>query len=108
MGRMGGTCGAVTGAFMVLGLKYGNVTPDDQAAKDRLQALIEEFTRQFRARHRSLVCKELLGCDIGAPGGLAWARSNNLFKTRCVKYVEDAAAILEGMLTDKPAELPPA
>jgi C_GCAxxG_C_C family probable redox protein len=29
MARMGETCGAVTGAFMLIGLKHGNVKPDD-------------------------------------------------------------------------------
>ena len=32
--RMAGTCGAVTGAFMVLGLKYGNSPEKDKKAKE--------------------------------------------------------------------------
>ena len=34
MGRMTKTCGAVTGAFMVLGLKYGNADIHDKEAKE--------------------------------------------------------------------------
>ncbi len=33
MARMGDTCGAVTGAFMAIGLKYGKAKADDYAAK---------------------------------------------------------------------------
>ena len=33
MGRMAGTCGAVTGAFMVLGLKHGPTEAGDQTGK---------------------------------------------------------------------------
>ena len=33
MGRMGETCGAVTGAFMVIGLRYGKTRIEDERAK---------------------------------------------------------------------------
>ena len=33
--RMGGTCGAVTGTFMVLGLKYGISTAKDKVRKGK-------------------------------------------------------------------------
>jgi C_GCAxxG_C_C family probable redox protein len=33
MGRMGETCGAVTGAFMVIGLKYGKTRVEDEETK---------------------------------------------------------------------------
>ena len=35
MGRMGETCGAVTGAFMLIGLKYGKTRPEDNERKER-------------------------------------------------------------------------
>jgi len=35
MARMGETCGAVTGAFMVFGLLYGKTQAEDDAAKDK-------------------------------------------------------------------------
>ncbi|KAF5433925.1 putative redox-active protein [Candidatus Methanophagaceae archaeon] len=33
--RMGETCGAVTGAFMVLGVKYGKTRIEDERAKEK-------------------------------------------------------------------------
>ena len=35
MGRMGGTCGAVTGAFMAIGLRYAKLDPSDNATRDK-------------------------------------------------------------------------
>jgi hypothetical protein len=39
----------------------------------------------------------LLGVDITTPEGMRQAKERNLFKTTCVKMVEEAAAILEEM-----------
>jgi C_GCAxxG_C_C family probable redox protein len=99
MGRMGETCGAVTGAFMVLGLKFGGATPDREA-KERIHAKVREFAQYFKARNSSLSCKNLLGCDISTPKGHEAAREKGLFKTVCPKAVRDAIEILEEMLEE--------
>ncbi len=97
MGRLGRTCGAVTGAFMVLGLRYGRNSPD-QAAKERIYARIREFADRFNARNASLTCKGLLGVDISTPEGHELARKKQLFTTVCPRFVRDAAEVLEEML----------
>jgi C_GCAxxG_C_C family probable redox protein len=99
MGLMAETCGAVTGAFMVLGLRYGGTSPDREA-KEVTFAQIGEFVDRFKARHGSLKCRDLLGCDIGTPEGYRLAREKNLFGTTCPKFVRDAVAILEEMLAE--------
>lgn len=98
MGRMGGTCGAVTGAFMVIGLKYGMTNEADKEAKEKTYALVKEFAEQFQARNGSIICNELLGYDISTPEGLKAIHENNLFKTLCPKLVQDSAEILEELL----------
>ena len=95
--RMGGTCGAVTGAFMVLGLKYGNSTAKDKEGKADTYKKIEEYTNRFKTRHGSVACRELLGCDISTPEGREHAKNNNLFDTLCPDLVQRAAEILEQM-----------
>jgi C_GCAxxG_C_C family probable redox protein len=96
MGRTGRTCGAVTGALMVVGLKYGASRPDS-AAKERAYALAREFIARFEARHAATACADLLGVNISTREGLAAAREANLFKTTCPALVESAAAMLEEM-----------
>ncbi len=98
MGRRGEVCGAVSGALMVLGLKAGATEPQDKPAKEEAYALAEEFHRRFETRHGTILCRELLGCDLHSPEGLALARSEGRFKSRCPNFVRDAVEILEEML----------
>jgi len=98
MARRAETCGAVTGALMVIGLKHGKARPDDNDAKDRTYALAGEFVERFKARHSSIVCRELLGCDIGTSEGKQTFDENKYEETRCSKFVADAATILEEIL----------
>jgi len=98
MGRTGETCGAATGALMVLGLRFGSTRADDKAAKERMYALAGEFLRQFQARCGSTLCRELLGCDISTPEGLQAAREQQLFKSVCPSLVAEAAEIAEQLL----------
>jgi C_GCAxxG_C_C family probable redox protein len=96
MGRLGHTCGAVTGALMALGLKYG-ATVADPAAKERTYAQAREFIARFEARHGATACADLLGVNISTPEGQAAAREANLFKTVCPGLVASAAIILQEM-----------
>jgi C_GCAxxG_C_C family probable redox protein len=100
MGRMAQTCGAVTGAFMVLGLKYGNADIHEKEAKERIYGLVREFTRRFESRNSSIVCQELLGCDISKPEGVTAAKEKGLFTSVCPKMVREAVEILDEMINE--------
>lgn len=99
MGRLGEVCGAVSGAFMVIGLKHGKSCPEDDEneTKAKAYALVHEFADRFRARHESILCRELLGCDIGTPDGQAQAREKGVFNDLCPRLVQSAVEILEQM-----------
>lgn len=60
----GEMCGAVSGALMVLGLRYGYSDLSREGAKDRLNAITREFLEAFHARHASVLCNRLLGAAI--------------------------------------------
>jgi C_GCAxxG_C_C family probable redox protein len=98
MGRMAETCGAVTGAFMLLGLKYGATDPKDRQAKEKTHAAVREFTGKFIACHESMVCRELLGCDISTPEGAQAAKEQKLSSTICPGLIKSAAQIFEEMI----------
>jgi len=98
MARMGETCGAVTGAFMVIGLKYGNARVEDKQAKERAYSLVREFVDRFKSRNGSIVCRELLGYDISTPEGMKLVKEKKLTTTLCPKFVQDAAEIIEQIL----------
>jgi C_GCAxxG_C_C family probable redox protein len=101
MGHTGGTCGALTGAFMALGIAFGMKETGDQAAKQKTYALVAEASRRFRERTGATSCPDLLGLDIGTPEGLQTARDRNLFKTQCPGYVKTAAEIVEQLLREQ-------
>jgi C_GCAxxG_C_C family probable redox protein len=96
--HLGQTCGAVTGAIMVIGLKYGKTKADDNKSKEKTFELVKRLADRFRARYGSIECKALLGCDITTPEGLKEARDKKLFTTICAEYVGTAAEILDEIL----------
>jgi len=103
MARLGETCGAVTGAFLVIGLKHGNVAnwlveEKENKKKENTYRLVSELANRFQSRHGSIRCKELIGCDLGTPEGRKLADEQNVFRTLCPKFVRDAAEIIEELL----------
>ena len=99
MGRLGETCGAVTGALMAIGLKYGQTIGEDRAAKEKSYELARQFAERFKARNQGcLTCRELLGADISTPEGLQKVRETHAFTIMCPKFVRDAAEIVEELL----------
>src|SRR5512136_1485955 len=91
-------CGAVTGAFLVIGLKYGRIIATDTSAKDKTYALTQEFIKQFKTRHGHVRCLDLLGCDIGTPAGQKTIEDQHLHQTRCEPLIKDAVEILDDIL----------
>ena len=106
MARMGDTCGAVTGAFMVIGLKHGKATRGDDDAKEETYELVRAFVEEFRSRNTSIVCRELVGFDVSTPEGLSRAEEEGVFETLCPNLVRDAAEILESVLARTSEQAP--
>ena len=91
----GELCGAVSGGVLVVGLKHGNAIAGDTGAKMNCARSSAEFTKKFRERHGSVVCRELLGIDISAPENWELAKSSGLFDVKCRGFVRDAVELLE-------------
>ena len=90
MMRRGEVCGAVTGALMSLGLKFGSTAPDDE---DKVREASQEFMRRFEEEKGSLLCRELLGYRLNVPEELEQARESGVFQSRCPLFVEDATRL---------------
>ncbi len=93
--RRGEICGAVTGGLLVLGLARGADTP---AGKEDIYRLSQEFMRRFENNHGTLLCRELLGCDISTPEGWQEVKRTGKSTTICRSLVRDAAEILQVLL----------
>jgi C_GCAxxG_C_C family probable redox protein len=90
---MGRECGAVTGAMLVLGFKVQEASTEKET-RYRVYDLVRELVRLFEKKHGTIVCKDLLGVDVGTQEGRDTAIKDNLFRTLCPGYVRDAAQIL--------------
>ena len=96
--RMGKTCGAVTGAYMVIGLNFGDLNCDRIEGRKRVYEAVCVFTRKFEDIYGSADCRDLLGHDIGSAEGMRAVKEQNLFETVCPKVVETSAKLLEPMI----------
>ena len=97
MGRMGETCGAVTGALMALGVRHGQEMATDPAhARGPLYVRVINFSAAFRERHGGLSCRELTGCDMRTPEGQAKFQAADLHHTLCRNLVASAVELVEG------------
>lgn len=97
MARQGECCGAVTGAIMVIGLKFGMANETDDVARGKTYEFVSELMNKFKAQKGSVKCRDLLDCDISTPEGRAVAQEKDLFKTLCPDLVRTSAEILESL-----------
>jgi C_GCAxxG_C_C family probable redox protein len=104
MARRGDTCGAVTGALMVLGLLYGRAEADDADAKELNYLLANRLIDRFEAVAGSRVCRELIGFDPGTEEGRRRFDEDPQLMERCMGYVREAARILEQIIASDPSE----
>lgn len=96
MGRQQYTCGAVTGALMVIGLKYGKALNDSEEKKQVTYAKTREFFEKFTEMNGSINCLELLnGLNMNDPEDHKKIMDLKLFDIKCEKYVSDAVRIVE-------------
>ena len=96
--RRGEICGAVSGAIIVIGLKYGLTDADDKEAKEKTYEMIKLFIQKFEDSNESIVCKDLLGYNINTPEGLEYVNEKGLTKIICPNLVKNAAEILETII----------
>lgn len=101
-GGMGGlreTCGALSGAFMVIGLKYGYTTPDNPNEKAELYKKVRIVAEAFKKKYNTMLCRELLEARNLIVKTEPSIRTEKYYKERpCAVFVESAAEILEEIL----------
>lgn len=86
MGGMECTCGAVSGAILVAGLKNSSGDVTNPSSKGRTYALSKKIVNEFTKMNGSVICKELKGVD-----------TKTVLRS-CPGCIEDAAKIAEEVL----------
>jgi len=106
MGRLREVCGAVSGMFMVAGMKYGYSDPIDKKAKAEHYKLVQFLAHQFEKENGSIICRDLLGLHAGKDSPIPEARTAEYYKKRpCVELVGYAADIMDNLINNKTMEV---
>ena len=94
--RTGHVCGAITGATMVLGLKYGGNKGLDQ---EKVNKVVRKFFDEFKSIHGSIICNDLTGYDVATitPDKIEQALKEGAFN-KCRQFVEDVSIMVEKLL----------
>lgn len=94
--RIGSTCGAATGALMVLGMQHCDEGCSAES-RGRLMRAVETFFERFEGDVGATQCPEILGCDFRTPEGKSLMDGQRLRETVCLSAVRAAVRILETM-----------
>lgn len=92
--RRGEICGAVTGAVLTIGLKHGQSKAEDKETKADCNQRAEDFLREFEKRNGSVICRDILGCDLSKAEGRQQAQEKGMFDTVCTQMVKNAVELL--------------
>ena len=103
MGRMREVCGALTGIFIVAGIKYASVDVKDKEAKDNHYTLIQNLAGKFKEKEGSIICRDLLKLSTaGASNPVSDARTAEYYAQRpCTRLVGLAAKILDEYIEEQ-------
>lgn len=93
MGGMQLTCGALTGAFMLLGMLNSSANLEKPNSKQATNALVREAAKKFQDKNGSITCSELKGIKTG-----------KVLRT-CPGCIEDSCKIIEEFLNVSDANL---
>lgn len=95
------TCGAVSGALMAIGAKYGHTEPNTPDVKNAMVGKNMEFQQAFVKEYGSTVCREILGYDLTIPEQMAEIEKKQLMITLCPKVVCFALNKAQEIIADK-------
>jgi C_GCAxxG_C_C family probable redox protein len=92
LGRRGEICGALSGALIAVGLRYGRRKGEGREAKERSYGRAARIVDDFRERFGTILCRELIKVDLSEPEGRETYRLENIRDEQCVEYVMTAVA----------------
>ena len=100
MGRLQQTCGALTGAFMVLGIHNSRLFSDRVELKNRTYTQVREINEKFAQSQGATDCRSLLGCDLQTDEGMQFHKDTNQSKMICEKCIAASIEILDEIVGD--------
>ncbi len=98
IGKRGSICGAVSGAVMGIGLKYGRMEPSKD--KEKAYELALRFHDRFEKEFGSVLCYDLIGCDLRTSEGKKKAKDLRVHEEKCSRFVARATDIVTGLMKE--------
>ncbi len=97
MGRLREVCGAVTAMFMLIGLKGGYSSFDDDNIKENHYAKVQNLAKKFKDEFNSIICRELLNLGNNENSSpKPTKRTEEFYKTRpCEQFIKFASELIE-------------
>ena len=93
MGRSGEVCGAVSGAILGLGLRYGRNTLEETPPDTRPHWYATELAREMKERHGSVTCHGILGLDLQDPEDMKRYYELDHWNTTCRDLIREATSL---------------
>jgi len=96
MGRLREVCGAVSAMLMLIGLKEGYTSPNDDTIKEKHYTRVQNLAKEFEAKFGTIICRELLNLEEKNSSPIPSKRDEKYYQERpCAKFVEFASALIE-------------
>ena len=92
--KQGLSCGAMTGAILVLGLHGGRTDPDDVETREKNDALVREFMARYSKDNGATMCNDLTGVDISDAEARTAAQEAGVYAGICPNLVRYAAGLV--------------
>ncbi|WP_321348904.1 C-GCAxxG-C-C family protein [uncultured Draconibacterium sp.] len=99
MGRLQGTCGAVSAAYMVFGLANADAK-DNPAKVAKTYAMVQQFHKRYTDDKGSTVCKELINCDLNTEEGQNHFKANELKKNICEGCIRHSVKLINSVIRE--------
>lgn len=82
--------------FMLIGLKKGYTSFDDDIAKEKHYAKVQELAAKFEKKFGSIICRDLLGLPNGKSEAKPAQRTEQYYKERpCEEFIKFASELIE-------------
>lgn len=96
--RMGATCGALSGALMMLGYAKG-FNEYSSENKSATEILCVAFVEKWKSVIGSTNCKDILGLDVSNPTERQRGKDEGIFDQHCPGCIETAVKLLDEIIS---------
>lgn len=93
VGKKGLICGALSGAVMAIGLRFGSPDPTDTEKRKLVTNYVSRLVESFQDSFGETGCRELTGCDLSTTEGMMKAKVNKVRTEKCRHFVRRAVEL---------------